>query len=93
MNTWQRSEPPKDGTPIVAIGRIICHYECSIFVEPFTAFIFWEKDSSGFEGWHFVAGGLSVARTLEDEVKIDSWINPPSDSDQLKKLSSVRSNH
>ena len=77
--SWKTSEPPKDGTPIVAVGRIIYSDEFSTTVEPFTATIYWNKTKSDYEGWMFWCGGLSVQRELDDEVKIDFWIERPTE--------------
>ncbi len=74
---WATCEPLKDGSPIVAIGRVIMHdsqdgWTC---VDPFVAAVRWEKDASGYEGWHFIRDGMVLASSLEDEVRIDFW-NP-----------------
>ena len=78
---------PKDGTPIAAIGRVIGERAAAwtdddddsppivTLAEPFLGFVRWEKDSSGFEGWHFINSGMSVAFCIDDEVIIDWW-NP-----------------
>lgn len=79
MNAWKSENPPKNGQTIIAIGRIIGRDDISTFVQPFCAEIFWQKDSSGYEGWHCHRGGLVVAEALEDEVMIDHWIEPPLD--------------
>jgi hypothetical protein len=73
---WQKTEPPKDGTEIVAVGAVIYTEECFTASEPFTLRVHWKKDESGFEGWH-TADGMTVARTLEDEVVIHNWIKLP----------------
>lgn len=75
--TWETTEPPKDGTPIVAIGRVISRDEFSTWAEPFLAGVVWFKDGSGFEGWHYRSDGMTVARTLDDEVKVDWWARFP----------------
>lgn len=73
---WLTTEPPKDGTPIVAFWRIIWHDEIITAAEPFLGQIEWKKDESNWEGWHF-ASGMSVARCLDDEVIIDYWVPLP----------------
>jgi len=73
---WQTNEPPKDGTVIVAVGRVVWS-EFSTSVDRFVAAIRWEKDSSGYEGWHYSRDGLTVAREPGDEVKVDWWANFP----------------
>jgi hypothetical protein len=89
---WHTSEPPHDGTAIVAIGRVI--YQCGAghededfavadsplcctAVDPFIGLIHWTSHADESEGWHHVSDGLSVARTLDDEVKIDFWLEDP----------------
>ena len=74
---WQTNEPPKDGTVIVAVGRVIWSDEFSTSVDQFVAAIRWEKDSSGYEGWHYNRDGMVLATTLQDEVKVDWWANFP----------------
>lgn len=74
---WLDASPPKDGKPIVAIGRVIWRDEYSTSVDSFVALVRWEKDQSGYEGWHFDHDGMTVARTLDDEVMVDYWLPPP----------------
>ena len=74
---WNTSEPPNDGTKIVAIGRVIWTDDFSTSVIPFVAAICWFKHESGFEGWHYDGEGMAVARALEDEVKVDYWAHFP----------------
>jgi hypothetical protein len=76
---WQTKEPPKDGTVIVAVGRVIWSDEFSTSVDQFAAAIRWEKGSSNFEGWHYNRDGLTVAREMGDEVKVDWWANFPNE--------------
>jgi hypothetical protein len=68
-------KPPQDGTPIVVIGRVLSEDDFGCCSDPFHGFVRWEKDSSGYEGWHFIGSGMVVASCLDDEVKIDWW-NP-----------------
>jgi len=72
---WSTLPPLKDGTTIVAVGRVIITEDICTSVDSFVAAIYWEKDSSGYEGWHFRDTGMVVACSLDDEVKIDYW-NP-----------------
>lgn len=81
MNHWITTEPPKDGSVIVAVGRVIVTDEISTSVESFVAAVRWEKDQSGYEGWHYNRDGMTVARALDDEVKIDWWSNFPKEDD------------
>jgi hypothetical protein len=74
---WNTNEPPKDGTAIVVIGRVISRDEFSTCVDSFVAAVRWVKDESEYEGWHFAHSGMVVARTLEDEVKVDWWAHFP----------------
>lgn len=77
MNSFRTDEAPKDGTEIVAIGRVISTDEFSTLSDPFTAGIFWLNHESGFEGWHFISDRMSVARTPDDKVMIDWWLPFP----------------
>ena len=73
---WKTTEPPKDGTEIVAIGKIMFTEDCYTAAEPFMAAIRWIKDDSGFDGWH-LANGMALARAADDEVIIHWWIEYP----------------
>lgn len=71
---WNTVAPPKDGTTIIAVGRVIWSDEISTSVDPFVAPVRWMKNQSGYEGWHYDdRGGLAVARSLDDEVRVDWW--------------------
>jgi len=72
---WKQSEPPKDGTRIVAIGQVNGHDDFGGFAEPFLQTIHWQKTDSGFEGW--MCGDLALVTCLEDQVKIHFWIEYP----------------
>jgi hypothetical protein len=76
MSAWNNSTAPQDGRVIVAIGRVIFTDDYSTAVEPFLAKIRWTKREGENEGWHYESG-LSVARTLDDIVKVDFWVQPP----------------
>lgn len=73
---WQKSEPRRDGTPIVAMGNITSHDEDGVDVTPFVAEIFWQEDASGYTGWH-TADGMCLERSLHDEVHVHWWIDLP----------------
>lgn len=77
---WNTTPPPQDGTVIVAIGRVIYSDEFSTSVDPFVAALVWEMDNSRYEGWHTQKDRMSVARTLDDEVKIDWWLPFPKEA-------------
>lgn len=53
---------------------------CCTCVDSFVALIHWSGEGRG-AGWHYPARGpspgLSVARTLDDEVVIDFWLEDP----------------
>lgn len=68
-------KPPMDGTPIAAIGRVITTAIDGGCSDPFYGFVRWEKDDSGYEGWHYISNGMVVAEGIDDDVKIDWW-NP-----------------
>lgn len=71
----KKFKPPQDGTPIVAVGRVIVTQEDFGCVDPFVLAVRYEKDSSGYEGWHHVSNDMTVASDLDDKVIIDFW-NP-----------------
>lgn len=79
LGAWKTEAPPKDGKPVVAVGRVIASDGFSTWADPFAAAIFWHKTQSGFEGWCLWLNEykLAVARQLEDEVKIDCWLEYP----------------
>ena len=85
---WQTNNPPQDGTIIVAVARVIWSDEFSTSVDQFVAAILWEKDSSGYEGWHYTHTGLTVARELGDEVVIDWWAKFPKEETAAAKTTS-----
>ena len=60
----------------MAIGRVIWSDEYSTSVDSFVAKIWWISDKAG---WYYVSGGLSVARTVDDEVMVDWWLPYPSE--------------
>lgn len=83
-------QPPQDGRSIIACGRVI--YDLTVpedsfepgtdlvigkASDPFVALIHWTENDGQIKGWHYVADGLSVARTLTDEVLIDFWLEDP----------------
>lgn len=86
---FSRNPAPKDGTVILARGRVIgpCALDeddisgrepvaIGTVSEPFEELIRWEsaEDSGdGLAGWRWHGSGLSVAQTLEDRVYIDEW--------------------
>lgn len=78
--TWNTENPPKDGSPIVVVGRVICSDEFSTSVQPFAGAVKWLKTESNFEGWCwcFREYPMCVQQTLEDEVNIDFWMPFPS---------------
>jgi hypothetical protein len=73
---WQTSEPPKDGTVIVVFGRVIWSDGVCTEVEPLFGQMRWSENLGESKGWHYL-NGISVARTLEDEVLIDYWLEAP----------------
>lgn len=73
LPTWQTGEPPKDGTEIIAVGKVMWQDEFSTTADPFVAAIRWYKDQSEYEGWHYTDTGLTVARTLDDKVIVHWW--------------------
>jgi len=80
LPTWNTENPPKDGSPIVVVGRVIYADEFSTTVQSFSGAVTWRKTESDFEGWMWYFGEYptAVQQTLEDEVKIDFWMPFPS---------------
>lgn len=84
MKTWKTENPPKDGTPIVAIGCVVSPHEAGGSVAPFLLTVFWKVDGA-FKGWchrpfadrSSPCDGLAVADSTSDEVRIDFWIEGP----------------
>lgn len=68
---------PKDGTLIVAVGRVIYGDDISTSVAPFCTAIRWTKEEGQYEGWH-TRENMSIAQMLADEVIIDYWLPYPS---------------
>jgi hypothetical protein len=76
--SWKTENPPKDGTPIIAIGRVIWEDEFSTSIDPFMDRIFWQTSPSGLTGWFYWRDKLSVASALgRQEVAIDYWTHCP----------------
>lgn len=69
------SSAPKDGTPIVAVGKVVYSDDCCTVADPFVLKVHWRTEPS--EGWH-TDDGLSVARMVGDEVIIHYWLPMPS---------------
>lgn len=88
-NLWRTDEPPKDGTEIVAIGRVLWQDASSGAVSagsmPFIAAIRWKSYPDGFSGWcHSDSRGefsTAVAQDPADQVKIDWWAPMPEGRD------------
>lgn len=80
VSPWRTDEPPKDGTPIVAIGKVMYDDGLGTYAEPFTAAITWGSNQFNDikEGWHYLKDGMSLPSTLEDEVIIHYWLPYPS---------------
>lgn len=76
---WRTDAPPQDGTPIVAIGKVMYSDEFSTVAAPFVAALTW--GSAPFQdiktGWHYWQNGMSLPSTLEDEVIIHYWLPMP----------------
>ena len=76
--TWlDGSTAPKDGTEIVAVGRVIWSDECTTTVDSFVEAIHWLNDPTGHEGWHD-RNGISLDRMMDDDVRVDYWMPMPS---------------
>ena len=65
-------EPPKDGTPIFAIGEMVCEKDMAGRLERFTKVIRWDKELSG---WVSGDDGLLLSNFSCDHVVI-AWFIP-----------------
>jgi hypothetical protein len=74
MDHWKTTEPPTDGTPIVAIGRVTVTTENGINTEGFCSFMRWDNRRMA---WLFTEDLMSRVWMVEDRVKIDHWTNVP----------------
>jgi hypothetical protein len=68
------STAPKDGSYIVAVGRVIYSDDFTTCVDSFVAKITWRAEPN--EGWHY-DNNMSVANMLGDEVRVDYWLPMP----------------
>lgn len=84
---WNTTTAAKDGSRIVAIGRTIYSDGALTTVDPFCAVIAWQKTESGFEGW-MLDSGLSLVRSLDEEVYVDFWLEYPT-AEQAAKPSAA----
>lgn len=79
MNTqWNTENPPKDGTIIVAIGKVVWMDGAITGADPLLAEISWCQPKGGHLGWHFTSG-MSVATSTNDEVIIHYWMPCPTE--------------
>lgn len=78
---WRVTEPPKDGTCVIAKGRIITEDELGCTVTPYLGEIFWKPDDRNSANglWMYQSQGwpLSVTCSPDETFKIDYWIHPP----------------
>lgn len=72
MNT----PPPKDGTPIIACGRITSVYADPAlnYTDSFCALVKWECTTHC--AWHYIPNNRAISH-IDDEVVIDWWCPPP----------------
>jgi len=73
---WHMEEPPKDGTRIVAIGKVIIEDAWSTTADPFCTDLEWTEKPGQSKGWH-LSNGMSLVSCLEDEVIIHYWMPYP----------------
>ena len=78
MTGWKTTEPPKDGTRIIAIGRILWHDDFSDGSNPYLGEVFW-SESESFTGWMYQSESwpLSVTCSPDEKFIIDWWIESP----------------
>lgn len=70
---WREDAAPMDGQLICVRGRVIFTEDVCTTSEPFQGMVRWTEKEGESKGWHY-RSGLSVARTLEDKVFIDLWV-------------------
>jgi hypothetical protein len=83
-NTWKTENPPKDGSPIIAIGSVISTHAWGGTSVPFLHAIVW-KVQGDFKGWCHCSypglgspcDGLTVAESPDDMVTIYLWLECP----------------
>lgn len=74
---WSESEPPKDGTPIVAVGSIASfHADGGCDVRPFVGSISWKPWGDGFGCW-LGLDGLSFEWTTGETLSVHWWAPMP----------------
>lgn len=77
---WNTENPPKDGQPIVAIGRIISSDELTTRVETFCRIIYWHDFvQSGIAAWAVSDSyfPLVLCPDIDGEVIVDYWLPRP----------------
>lgn len=72
---WKKENPPKDGSPIVAIGRIMNGGRNWTSITPFCAIVQYHKHEES-EGWRY-GNGMSVIDDPNEAVEIDLWTELP----------------
>lgn len=83
MSAWHTTPAPKDGTVIVAVGRVIgCEPDDSGgSVTAFSGAVRWQEIARTKNGGHWFwadeSDGLVVARDTRDQVVIDWWLPHP----------------
>ena len=75
MNMWNTTNPPLDGSPIVAVGRVLWEDDFSAGVQPFAHALFWNAEAKLWCYWH--GDQMSLQTALKDVVKIDWWLPLP----------------
>jgi len=80
---WRTDPPPMDGTPIVAVGRIVWSDEDGGGSYPFAALVAWDSEVGQWVHGH---GCPATVTTWEDEVAhIDFWLPDPEASSPVDK--------
>ena len=73
---WNTGEPPHDGSLIIAIGKIMESADACTWADPLCAPIRWTALPGQIAGWHYQSG-MSVRRSLDEEVIIHYWLPMP----------------
>lgn len=74
-SSWEKWDPPMDGTKICAMGRIVSTDETGGSSRPFCAIVHWFNGKFG-SGW-FDENNMAMQYEWRDEVHIDHWIALP----------------
>lgn len=73
--SWKTSNPPQDGTRIIAIGQTIERFNDGTVVDPFARAIYW----SNWGHWVDVYSEMALSSDINAVVKIFQWTEMPTE--------------